>query len=395
MRFDVFFGDLFRSLFLGSTLVLATESERLSPLLISQLITKYQVSHLESTPSFIQLILKNNPRLEGLSHLICGSEAMTHALYNAITKLEGIKKYNSYGLTEVSIDSALYPLLEINHQFPLGAPLGKQQFTVHGPNRDIVPMGIWGELHIAGACVGTPLLKSERYVTHEDGTLGYKTGDRAFIHPIHGLIISGRMQDDFIKVNGKRIPARRIEHLIASLEELTQCCVLEMDGVSVLLHELSLSEPEIRAYLSKHIPPYQQPDLIQFNTTWPINQNGKIDKKTLSKQIPIQRESRKQWQPNATEKEQKVYLVLKSFEKTYGDSEDSLLAYGWNSIDLLSLCNELTINGIVISSQKVMARPFIKTLLEEDNSENDRDSSHEINIDDIDMDDILGILNRS
>jgi aryl carrier-like protein len=234
-------------------------------------------------------------------------------------------------------------------------------------------MGIWGELHISGACVGTPLLKSERYIAHEDGTLGYKTGDRAFIHPIHGLIISGRMQDDFIKVNGKRIPARRIEHLIASLEELAQCCVLEMDGVSVLLHELSLSEPEIRAYLSKHIPPYQQPDLIQFNTTWPINQNGKIDKKTLIKQIPIQR---------------------KSFEKTYGDSEDSLLAYGWNSIDLLSLCNELTINGIVISSQKVMAKPFIKTLLEEENSEDDRDSSHEINIDDIDMDDILGILNR-
>ena len=394
MRFDVFFGDLFRSLFLGSTLILATESERLSPLLISQLITKYQVSHLESTPSFIQLILKNNPKLEGLSHLICGSEAMTHSLYSAITKLEGIKMYNSYGLTEVSIDSALYPLLEMNQQFPLGAPLGEQQFTVHGPNGHIVPMGIWGELHISGACVGTPLLKSERYIAHEDGTLCYKTGDRAFIHPIHGLIISGRMQDDFIKVNGKRIPARRIEHLIASLEVLTQCCVLEMDGVSVLLHELNLSEPEIRAHLSKHIPPYQQPDLIQFNTSWPINQNGKIDKKTLSKQIPIQRESKKPWQPNATEKEQKVYRVLKSFEKTHGDSEDSLLAYGWNSIDLLSLCNELTINGIVISSQKVMAKPFIKTLLEEENSEDDRDSSHEINIDDIDMDDILGILNR-
>ena len=394
MRFDVFFGDLFRSLFLGSTLILATESERLSPLLISQLITKHQVSHLESTPSFIQLILKNNPKLEGLSHLICGSEAMTHSLYSAITKLEGIKRYNSYGLTEVSIDSALYPLLEMNHQFPLGAPLGDQQFTVHGPNGHIVPMGIWGELHISGACVGTPLSNSEQYIAHKDGTLCYKTGDRAFIHPIHGLIISGRMQDDFIKVNGKRIPARRIEHLIASLEVLTQCCVLEKDGVSVLLHELSLSEPEIRAYLSKHIPPYQQPDLIQFNTSWPINQNGKIDKKTLSKQIPIQRESKKQWQPNATEKEQKVYRVLKSFEKTYGDSEDSLLAYGWNSIDLLSLCNELTINGIVISSQKVMAKPFIKTLLEEENSENDRDSSHEINIDDIDMDDILGILNR-
>ena len=41
-----------------------------------------------------------------------------------------------------------------------------------------------------------------------------------------------------------------------------------------------------------------------------------------------------------------------------------------------------------------MAKPFIKTLLEEENSEDDRDSSHEINIDDIDMDDILGILNR-
>jgi non-ribosomal peptide synthetase component F len=394
MRFDVFFGDLFRSLFLGSTLVLATENERLSPLLISQLITKYQVSHLESTPSFIQLILKNKPKLEGLSHLICGSEAMTHSLYTAFMNLEGINIYNSYGLTEVSIDSALYPLLDMNHQFPLGAPLGDQQFTVHGPNGDIVPMGIWGELHISGACVGTPLSKSDRYIVHENGTLTYKTGDRAFIHPIHGLIISGRLQDDFIKVNGKRIPSRRIEQLIASLEILTQCCVIEIDGVSVLLHELNLSEHEIRAYLSKHIPPYQQPDLIQFNTSWPINQNGKIDKKTLSKQVPIQRDSRKQWQPNATEREQNVYHVLKSFEKPYGDSEDSLLAYGWNSIDLLSLCNELTINGIVISSQKVMAKPFIKTLIEEENSENNRDSSHEINIDDVDMDDILGILNR-
>jgi len=394
MRFDVFFGDLFRSIFLGSTLVLATENERLSPLLINQLITKYQVSHLESTPTFIQLILKNKPNLEGLSHLICGSEAMTYSLYTAFKNLDGINIYNSYGLTEVSIDSALYPLHDMKHQFPLGAPLGDQQFTVHGPNGDIVPMGIWGELHISGPCVGTPLSISDRYIVHADGTLTYKTGDRAFIHPIHGLIISGRLQDDFIKVNGKRIPCRRIEQLIASLEVLTQCCVIEIDGVSVLLHELNLREHEIRTYLSKHIPPYQQPDLIQFNTSWPINQNGKIDKKTLSKQIPIQRDSRKQWKPKATEREQKVYHVLKSFEKTYGDSEDSLLAYGWNSIDLLSLCNELTINGIVISSQKVMAKPFIKTLIEEENSENNRDSSHEINIDDIDMDDILGILNR-
>lgn len=394
MRFDVFFGDIFRSLFLGSTLVLATENERLSPLLIGKLITKHKVSHLESTPSFIRLILKNRPQLGGLSHLICGSEAMTHSLYNAIRKLEGINIYNSYGLTEVSIDSALYPLFEMNHQFPLGAPLGEQQFTIHGPEGEILPIGIWGELHISGPCVGIPLLKSEQYTANEDETLSYKTGDRGLIHPNHGLIISGRIQDDFIKVNGKRIPARRIEHLITSLEELTQCCVLEMEGVSVLLHELSLTEPEIRAYLSKHIPPYQQPDLIQFNTTWPINQNGKIDKKTLRKQIPIQRETKKQWQPNTTEKEQKVYLILKSFEKTYGDSEDSLLAFGWNSIDLLSLCNELAVHGIVISSQKVMAKPFIKTLIEEENSENHRDSSHEIDIDDIDMDDILGILNR-
>ncbi|MBM3164028.1 MAG: AMP-binding protein [Bacteroidetes bacterium] len=393
MRFDVFFGDLFRSLFLGSTLVLATESERLSPHMISQLISKHQVSHLESTPSFIQLILKNNPKLEGLKHLVCGSEAITLSLYNAIKELEGIHIYNSYGLTEVSIDSALYPLLDMKHQFPLGAPLGDQQFTVHGPKGNIVPMGMWGELHISGTCVGTPLLKTERYIAHEDGTLGYKTGDRAFIHPIHGLIISGRMQDDFIKVNGKRIPARRIEHLIASLKVLTQCCVLGMNGASVLLHELNLSESEIRAYLSQHITPYQQPDLIQFNLSWPINQNGKIDKKTLSKQISIHRESRKQWQPKATEREQAIYRVLKTFEKAYGDSEDSLLAYGWNSIDLLSLCNELAIKGIHVPTQKVMAKPYIKTLLEEENSKNDLDSSHEINIDDLDMDDILGILN--
>lgn len=393
MRFDVFFGDLFRSLFLGNTLILATEEERLSPSSILALIDCNRVTHLESTPSILQLILKSRPTLKGLKHLICGSEPMNSSLFLALKQYDDLNIYNSYGLTEASIDTALTPLHEVNHQFPLGQPLGDQILSIRNPEETCLPMGTWGELYIEGSAVAWPMKLTDQYYKHQNW-LGFKTGDRALIHPIYGLIVAGRIQDDFIKVNGKRIPAARIQQLVARMEQLAQCCVLSKDGLSILLHNLSIADELIREELISHLPVYQIPDIIQYCDEWPVNQNGKIDKKQLAATLKINHTSSPKWEPNHSEKEQIIYRVLTTFEKSYGSSSDSLLIFGWNSIDLLSLCNELMLCGISVAPQQLMANPCLNTILLAEESIVSPAKTEEIDIDDLDMDDILGILNR-
>ena len=396
MRFDVFFGDLFRSLFLGTRLVLATEEERLSPTSIQTLIYQHSVTHLESTPSFLQLILQQNGTLNGLKHLICGSEAMTSSFFNAVQKLTTTKVYNSYGLTEVSIDSALCELKKVNGQYPVGWPIGDQSFRICDASGKLLAAGMWGELHIEGSCVGIPLVLTERYYYREGNVLVYKTGDRAMIHRHYGLIVSGRLTHDFIKIHGKRIPVSRIEQLVSSLGTFSHCCVIPHNGSAVLLHNLPHSKEEIQSFLLGHLTPIQLPDIIQFHEDWPLNQNGKIDRKNLETTIKLTIDSREKWEPNASEKEQRIYAILTSFEKSYGKADESLLHFGWNSIDLLSLSNELMLNGIHVPATSIIANPCINTLLaEEVNSADVEKSDKDLNIDDIDMDDILGILNRS
>jgi acyl-CoA synthetase (AMP-forming)/AMP-acid ligase II/aryl carrier-like protein len=393
MRFDVFFGDLFRSLFLGNTLILATEEERLSPSSILALIDQNRVTHLESTPSMLQLILKSSPTFKVLKHLICGSEPMNSSLFTALKPFDGLSVYNSYGLTEVSIDTALTPLNEVNHQFPLGQPLGDQQLSIRNPEGTYLPMGTWGELYIEGSAVAWPMKLTDQYYKNNDW-FGYKTGDRALIHPVYGLIVAGRIQDDFIKVNGKRIPAVRIQQLVVRMAQLAQCCVLSKDGLSILLHNLSIADELIREELIAHLPVYQIPDIIQYCDEWPVNQNGKIDKKQLAATLKINHTSSPKWEPNHSEKEQIIYRVLTTFEKSYGSSYDSLLIFGWNSIDLLSLCNELMLNGISVAPQQLMANPCLDTILMAEESKVSPAKTEEIDIYDLDMDDILGILNR-
>ncbi|NBU91682.1 MAG: hypothetical protein EBS17_02465 [Flavobacteriia bacterium] len=394
MRFDVFFGDLFRSIFLGSTLVLATEEERLSPTTIELLIKKHRVTHLESTPSFLQIVFKENTTFFTLKHLICGSEKMTASLYSVFSRFKALTVYNSYGLTEVSIDSAVHPLYQYGEFYPLGFPMGSQQFSVHSATGEPLPFGIWGELYITGNAVGTPLLPSESYTTTSEGTLVYKTGDRALLHPQHGLIISGRLADDFIKVNGRRIPLNQIEKAVSQLEELSYCCLIAIDGYCVLLHNLKRNNEEIQDYLKGKFPRYQLPDVIQFNSHWPLNRNGKIDRKAL---IPlIQRPSGQtiRWVPSSDPRERMIMQVLNSFDKPFGGVSESLVMYGWNSIDLLSLCNELTLKGISVNPHKLMGNPSIQHILEVPTASPTEGSSHEVKLDDLDLDELIGILNQ-
>ena len=139
---------------LGGTLVLASEDERLAPQQINRLILEHGVTHLESTPSFIELMLSGWPTSSSLQCLICGSEPLSPRLYKRLrlAQQNGLRVFNSFGLTEVSIDSALIELCEHAGTYPVGEPLGDQIFKIVTSDGNPVPNGVWGELRLPELC---------------------------------------------------------------------------------------------------------------------------------------------------------------------------------------------------------------------------------------------------
>ena len=399
-RFDVFFGDLFRSLMLGGTLVLATEEERLAPQQIQRLISEYEVTHLESTPSFIELMLSGWQASSSLQCLICGSEPLSPRLYERLRSVQqnGLRVVNSFGLTEVSIDSALVDLCEHAGTYPVGEPLGDQVFTIVNSDGTPLPAGVWGELEITGNCVAQPLVANARFQVNAAGQRQFRTGDRALLHPRLGLIVRGRLHDDFIKVNGRRIPAKAIESTVESDPRIHRAILLEKEGNAILLHDSDLTQIEVQALLQPVFSRHHLPDLILSHHHWPLNQNGKLDRTLIGKSIELQALTSQQWRAGNSKMEQDLEAFLIEFGKPYQGDEDLLIFSGWNSIDFLSFCNQWNLKGYSISPRKWLQQPTLRVLL--DNSiktahEKTADG-HEVKheIDEGDWGEFLDILNQ-
>lgn len=389
-RFDVFFGDLLRSILSGETLVLATENERLDAAKISTLITESQITHLESTPSFLGYLLPNIKQTESLKHIICGSEPILDGFYRITQQSEfnHVQFYNSYGLTECSIDSTVSKLNQtINGKFPSGLTVGDQTITVEDRLGALKTMGVWGEVHIEGECVGINVESNNR-------TKKYATGDLGMITPNEGLIVGGRINDDFIKVNGRRIPAAHIEDFVSQLNETNACLCLEVDKTAVLFIYGHLTIEKVQQKLSSTFSKYQLPDAYFFCEDWPINRNGKADRERLIEWYRKTFQSKEPWIPSEKEQEQIIFDCLKSRCKAFGSTEDSLISFGWNSIELLSLANELNSKGIFVPHTAFIQQPTIgfilaskELTLENSITENPEDK-------DVDLDDILSVLNE-
>ena len=104
ISFDMFVFEVFASLLLGNTLVLANLEEQKDPIAMSKLIQKNQVDFIVTTPSRIDLLLLeecNNP-LQNVNAILLGGEKLTDSLYRRLREATHAKVYNSFGPTEVT-----------------------------------------------------------------------------------------------------------------------------------------------------------------------------------------------------------------------------------------------------------------------------------------------------
>ncbi|MFJ3386393.1 amino acid adenylation domain-containing protein [Lysinibacillus sp. NPDC086135] len=306
--FDVCVGDIVRALCSGSKLVLCPEDVLLDPEQLYQLLFHEKIDCAEFVPAIIRSLLQyledSQQKLDFMKLVIVGSDSWKIEEYQKLCNYCGAQTrvINSYGLTEATIDSSYFECannqLQSNDSLPIGKPFPNTQLLILDEYRQVVPVGIPGELYISGDGVAQGYLykkelTSERFILlpDESGTMkrAYKTGDLAKYLPDGNIELIGR-SDFQIKIRGYRIELNEIENNILQYPGITQSIVVVRTGNSELQSLVAyiicqknsaVSIRDLKSYLNTKLPDYMVPSYIVLLDAFPLTNNGKIDRKQL------------------------------------------------------------------------------------------------------------------
>ena len=289
IAFDIATLELLLPLITGGHICLADEKTASDGGALIHLLEQSQATVMQATPATWRLLLENQWQGNSKLKILCGGEALDLPLAHELLK-KGKSLWNLYGPTETTIWSGA---LAINSEMlaencvPIGGPLANTGLHLLDQNRMEVPIGVPGELHLSGLGLSPGYhrrdsLTAEKFFISQ-GTRLYATGDRARFRPDSTLEFLGRI-DHQIKLRGFRIELGEIESLLTQHPDIELALVALEDErlISWCLNPKgNLTAPALHAMLKEQLPPYMVPSEILIMEKFPLNQNGKVDRKQL------------------------------------------------------------------------------------------------------------------
>ncbi|WP_219508237.1 non-ribosomal peptide synthetase [Nonomuraea ceibae] len=176
---------------------------------------------VDVTPSFAEQLVAAGLLAEAPPKvLVVGGEPMSEPLLDALAGATGTAVYNCYGPTEATVD-ALYHRMAGEREQVIGRPLWNVRAYVLDAHGLPVPIGVTGELHLAGAGVARgylnrPGLTAERFVPCPFGAPGermYRTGDLVRWRDDGTVEYLGRA-DEQVKIRGFRVELGEVENAL-------------------------------------------------------------------------------------------------------------------------------------------------------------------------------------
>ncbi|WP_261888098.1 non-ribosomal peptide synthetase [Vibrio rhizosphaerae] len=309
ISFDIHVLEIYLPLLSGAALHLADKAlsrdgEALAAYLDNQDITLFQ-----ATPATWKLLLaagwQGSQRLSGL----IGGESFSKVLADEIlTRVARL--WNMYGPTETTVWSATHPLSLTDEGVLIGKPIGNTRIYILDASHQPVPVGVSGEIYIAGAGVTDGYLNrddltAERFIPDpfvtESGELMYQTGDLGRWDSEGRITCLGR-SDFQVKIRGFRIELGEIESLMQGYNGIADAVVaapVMADGeprlVGYYVAEAGVAEAGVaagaqsgedfedglKAELQRRLPDYMVPGIYIALDAFPLTPNGKVDRKAL------------------------------------------------------------------------------------------------------------------
>jgi len=301
--FDISVWQFFSSLLKGGKTMIYPKTLILDFKEFVTRIVRDDITILEVVPSYLSLLfdyLGNEQTLPLSLHylLVTGEEVKPHLVRQWFAKYPGIKMVNAYGPTEASDDITHYIMERAPNRecIPIGKPLQNLKIYIVDYNMHLCPVGVKGEICVAGVGVGRGYLGDEKKTKQsfsEDpfsemkGVRLYKTGDLGRWLP-DGLIEFFGRKDYQVKIRGFRIELGEVENRLLNFRGVKEAVVINREERSgnkylcaYIIGDRRDIIPDLKAYLQNELPGYMIPSYFVLLEKMPLTTNGKIDRKAL------------------------------------------------------------------------------------------------------------------
>ena len=282
--FDLSVFELFVPLVAGGSVVLVEDALSLGE-------TDAAPTLVNTVPSAARALVETGTLPGSVKTINLAGEPLHRDLVRRLREAApGARVHNLYGPTEYTT-YATYCQVDGHTDVTIGRPLTNTQVYVLDEHLEPVPIGVTGEIHIAGPGLARgywdrPELTAERFIPNpfdaEPGARMYRTGDLGRYRPTGEIEFHGRV-DHQIKLRGFRIELGEIETALVDHPAVTAAAVQTRAEwlVAYVVAQPGTSEADLRDHLQNSLPDYMVPTAFVFLDGLPFTPNGKLDRHAL------------------------------------------------------------------------------------------------------------------
>ncbi|HEU4962330.1 MAG TPA: amino acid adenylation domain-containing protein [Bacilli bacterium] len=304
--FDVSVWELFIWMFVGGEVCFLQPDGEKEPDVILEAIERHGVTVMHFVPSMLNVFLDalegsavTSSRLQPLRRVFASGEALHAKQVNRFNRLIAAASQatlnNLYGPTEATVDVSYFNCATDREvaTVPIGKPIRNLQLYVVDSALRLQPIGVPGELCIAGEGLARgyrnkPELTAEKFLTNPFGPGRlYRTGDLARWMPDGNIEYHGRI-DHQVKIRGYRIELGEIETRLLEHASVSEAVVIDREEATgdrylaaYVVGTDDLNVSALRAHLLERLPDYMVPAYFVKLDAMPVTANGKADRKAL------------------------------------------------------------------------------------------------------------------
>ncbi|MQY21752.1 non-ribosomal peptide synthetase [Nocardia macrotermitis] len=268
---------------------------------LARLLRTQRVTHAFMTPAALASVDPED--LDDLAVVMSGGDQVPADLVNRWAGGDrlGTRQFRVlYGPTETTIVATATDGLRPGERPTIGGPLPGLQTLVLDARLRPVPVGVAGELYLAGPALARGYLNktatsAARFVANPFGDAGsrmYRTGDVVRWNSSGNLEFLGR--NDFqVKIRGYRVELGEIDAALRARAEVAYTVTMSRDtGAGQMLVSYVVPRPganispeRLRAALAESLPSYLVPAAVLVLDRIPLSPNGKLDRAALPEPI--------------------------------------------------------------------------------------------------------------
>jgi amino acid adenylation domain-containing protein len=303
--FDASLEQILVTLAAGACLILLDSQLKAPRDLLDTLIAE-EIHVAEFPPAYLRELLPalTPYALRTIRLLVSGGDVLTATLAREIMQYlpADAKFLNFYGPTEATMAATVYPVpgnlqpYDSWLSLPIGKPLPNTRITILDKNQQLLPIGMAGELCIAGERLAQGYLNREDLTTEQFvemelmGSLErvYKTGDRARWLADGTIEFLGRL-DRQVQLRGYRIELAEIEQTLQHHPDVRDVVVIKnsehqesLTAIVATDQPSTMNAGVLYAWLKDYLPGYMIPATFSVMEAIPRTAEGKLDRPALT-----------------------------------------------------------------------------------------------------------------